>query len=1046
MSAGRTSKKDDFAVTWNKYMFANCVPEAWSSVLAHIGVRSWHEEISNLWPRISDFPTEIWDALSRAVIDNTIKQNLAVWNSFTRRLTISEGFFAEASGTHQKYVGALEKVQMPVVHLVRPLLNLLKARIALSGRSLHLLSPACARSFLRSRDLSRYPKEVLVTLLEYSLSDALESKSTGAARGALYQDIHSIPFWPTSDGGFVPIATLELFLPRDQGEVPLFSKAREAQTVHVDSLPATILKMLRQDIVHVSSVTTIRYRQLADLAIDWKDMYPTLGPSDVQDLVTRPGDEHSKSKLRGTWDWINARYQDERKMPSLLDCLYLLPVNGKRLRTLTPTSVDMPLLVSIKVGPIHTVLEELLLRDSNGAPPMLDIGFLSTQTAKNVRKIVKGDIRFHSAHIEDLHSFTAWLYAGRSLLAAASKTQMIVILEHLSNLIKSQKGPIDPTKKATIVKHLQGLPIFSLIIAPGKQYTTVKSSLNIDGYVVEAPQGLPVVQGIPDITFFDLSEPTERCIATFFGLIETLPLEKLMEDHLLPWVLCASDEQLSKPKRQVIDYIFSNSRTPSKAWVTNISEQPIIPLSSADEQCPRYGCLNVLIDPSSPVLAKLYFEDENVFPERRFFEAHQLTLNVCGLKQHPTWDTPLHRARHYATRNADPRGMEEKFKSLTELLVQSELKMSQSAVNEIQTLSWVPVVSAKGRLSLRPPKNCRDSRDRSLVDYVLSTPEFSVSEEWKKLFGWNKRIDMDTLLQQLDFSLLQEERGKVGAVLEYLSDHYKPAQYVDSLYTEPCILGSHGTFMPPQRVFYPGRLLATYPMAPYLDTVDDQFEKHHSNLMTALSIRDKPSLNDLLVAQEDIMTSNRGSLEEDNLKVVISLLEIATRLSSPDGFAQIKVPDTQNILRGLSEVVHGGLYSNVIPDLVYVHSSISPSLINRLQIDDHMERALQLELNIPVEDDDEYTPREQLATIISDALGRYAIRSTFNEFLANAEDCNATKISWILDPCWQGYHASERTLSKELNALQGPALFVHNDSGKFLRTFQAVKLPTTFDG
>ena len=1013
-------------------MFTRCVPEAWSSVLANVNVQSWHEKPSNLWPRINDFPTEIWDTLSRAVIDDTIERNLMVWKSSNRRLTINDGFFAEALATREEYFTALEKVQMPVVHLAQPLLSLLKARLGLVGRSLHLLSPTSARSFLRSRDISSCSQEVLSLLLEYSLSEVLSSKSTGVPRAALYKDLRSIPFWPTSDGSFAAIATSELFLPRDQDENHLFEEVREAQTIHIDSLPTAILKVLRQDIVHVSSFTNIRYRQLADLAIDWEDMYPTNGTSDMQHFVTRPGDERSESKLRNTWKWIVARYQEGKRIPTLLDGLYLLPTNGKRLRRLTPASVDMPFLVSLKESAVHTTLEELI-RDSDGVPPMLDISVFSVQTAKIVGKIMKGDSRFQSAHIEDLGSFTAWLYAGRTLLTTALDNQMTVILEHVHSLIKLQEETIDSTKKAAIAKHVQALPIFSLITASGKNYATVKSSLNMNHHIVEAPQDLPLAHGIPNISFFDLSNPIEKFITTFFGLIETLSLEKLMKDHLLPWVLCATDERLTQSKREVIDYIFSNSQSASKAWVATISEQPIIPLPFADGQIHRYGCLSTLIDPSSFVLGKLYFEDEEIFPEQRFFENHRLTLSVCGLKYHPTWDLPLHRARHYATYNANPRAIVGKLRLLTELPVQNDLRMSQRAVNEIQTLSWVPATSPNGGLTLKSPMECRDYRDRFLVDHVLSIPTSSISDEWRKLLGWNKPIDINTLLQQLDFSLAQKERDKVGAVLRYLFNTYKPTQYIDSLCTKPCVLGSNGMFLLPEQVFLPGRLLATFPMAPYLDKVDDQFRRDHSNLITILNVRNEPSCKDLLEIQRQIMASNPESLEEDNLKVVISLLEIATRLPDPDRLAHVKVPDTEAVLRSLSEVVHGDQYTNVIPDFIYIHSSISPALIKRLEIDDCRERAVQLEVHIPDDNDDEYTPREQLATTISDALGRYSIRSTFNEFLANAEDCNATKISWILDPCSLGRHGSGQTFSKELRALQGPALFVHNDSGKFIR-------------
>lgn len=75
-----------------------------------------------------------------------------------------------------------------------------------------------------------------------------------------------------------------------------------------------------------------------------------------------------------------------------------------------------------------------------------------------------------------------------------------------------------------------------------------------------------------------------------------------------------------------------------------------------------------------------------------------------------------------------------------------------------------------------------------------------------------------------------------------------------------------------------------------------------------------------------------------------------------------------------------------------------------------------------------FEQEEDILTVISDTLQRYPIKSTFKEYLANAEDSGgATKISWLLD---RTQHPSRELISQELAECQGPALACFNDGGK----------------
>lgn len=279
----------------------------------------------------------------------------------------------------------------------------------------------------------------------------------------------------------------------------------------------------------------------------------------------------------------------------------------------------------------------------------------------------------------------------------------------------------------------------------------------------------------------------------------------------------------------------------------------------------------------------------------------------------------------------------------------------------------------------------------------------------------------DVLFEQLDRCLEGREHEKVKNILANIK-----VEDLADLGSKPCILGCHRSYMAPNRVFMTGSVLKMYSLAPFLDEVDDDFAREHANLLTALDIRPHPSIEDLQYVQNGLDVSNGGQLSENDLSMAITTLEVATRLKYPS--FNFLIPDRTSTMRALPEIVHG--YPNIncgIANLNFTHTRISEDLITRLEVEDSFAYATRRDIKLEDEEDDEFTPREKLSTVIADTLGRYPIDTTFNEFLANADDAEATKISWTIDKCDEGLHSSQSLLTRELAAFQGPALFAYND-------------------
>ena len=225
-----------------------------------------------------------------------------------------------------------------------------------------------------------------------------------------------------------------------------------------------------------------------------------------------------------------------------------------------------------------------------------------------------------------------------------------------------------------------------------------------------------------------------------------------------------------------------------------------------------------------------------------------------------------------------------------------------------------------------------------------------------------------------------------------------------------------------------------------MDRIDTHFFECHKDLLEKLGIQPEPSLNRLLEIQAQCLAQVRDILTDDQLHFSISLLEVAVRISSkPDELSKLMVPDASSKLRLLTDIVCGDRdVSGEMAKFNFTHPALSEALVRRLRIENCFEAAMRLEIEINDHDDDEYEPKEDLCTTITDTLSRYPVDASFNEYLANADDANASSISWILDQSGPVY-PTKSLLTKDLAQFQGSSLLVHNDGIFEQKDFEGFK-------
>lgn len=179
----------------------------------------------------------------------------------------------------------------------------------------------------------------------------------------------------------------------------------------------------------------------------------------------------------------------------------------------------------------------------------------------------------------------------------------------------------------------------------------------------------------------------------------------------------------------------------------------------------------------------------------------------------------------------------------------------------------------------------------------------------------------------------------------------------------------------------------------------------------------------------------KGVLTETDLEAALFIVKEVGRRFSEEELGDFKAPDNSGCLRLLKYLTAGDPGPEAYKDITtsdsvdqaeraILHPGVPEVTIKQLRLPTFHARLLEF-LNDPDFEDD-FSQRESSVTMIKDTLNRYTPSSTFNEYLANAEDCgSAKKISWILDHTES--YGGTRLLVDKLQEVQGPALFCYND-------------------
>ena len=628
---------------------------------------------------------------------------------------------------------ALASVELPAVYLDESFLAKVKRIAKELDLTLKVVTPQAIRAFLRSEAAKPITHKAACSIANFCLQDAMGSGTSDAVIEAECKDLHGIQCFETRSGRLSD--ALKLFLPRDRSEMVLFSGSRDSVTVDLQKLSPETESFLQRRIGH----TTLERRTLRDLPVDWPTLYPSTqaAPADSPGhYLHRPLEKDAL--LRGIWFWLRKRYHEEwQSIPLTLYSLWLVPLKKDgQIRKLASEKALPPVLV-LQQDNLDQLLIDIANRSSPSTAMILDDAILGTDEVQFIGNVFSKELNCQLTTPKEI-DFVRWLVAVRQTLCTITKDDRAALLEHLDSLVHEHRFLKDILD--ALRPKISQLPLFSLrkCAAPytAKDSDTAPSSLDRGIKLFLLPQDLPF---LPDenagVAFVDPITPHEESIIKRLGLAVGVSDEQLLRDHLLPWVLSASEEAFASVKMALLHWLFERSKSPDESWANYLRDLPIIPLPTRDKSGrTQYGRLVDLVAPDSPH-AILYLDDEAVFPDAEFYTRHRQAFKACGIGLGFNPGTIQDRANVYSRYCGPMAVLDEKVKYLTSLPLGKSVLLSSESLHEIQNLRWLPGHSTEGAPTLLPPIACRGPSNFALMDHVWGKVDLWVRADFEKLFG-----------------------------------------------------------------------------------------------------------------------------------------------------------------------------------------------------------------------------------------------------------------------------------------------------------------------
>jgi sacsin len=972
------------------------IPKAWAKLLSKLALAHPEKPHFHLWPTKSSSPLEMWHGMCPAVLAHVFHSNLPVWFTDVGYVTLQDGLLASdqiSSAQKQMFHEAKISVVLVAEYLYTEACQLMEG----SG----LRPTTLCKHLRRAGSIENLSDQSRLVLLEFLLP------------GMDFTEFDDFAIFPFQDGTFRSLKPSPVFLHRDGSEQIVFGRQQE-RTIDKNQLTKAAARLFHEKVKKDNR--TVRYRTTEDL----RDYYLEHIFHGLDDIVVL-GDREMQL-LDKIWKWI-FKYGEADLNLAALGSLWLVPLRDGSVRKLIP--LDSANFVTwFRPGQTKDISIKLSASGPGTAPKVLAEHVLSDEV---MLQLLHAAEKEPSLRVEDgniLVNFLDFLVQGRSIVQAAAGRVTRSILDALRKLYLAESRGI--TKLAC--EKFKNLCLFNTVEWPtdtmGLSVRTQKTNLTDDSNFIGLGKLVPIPPN-SNYVFLNATEEVERTLLEGLGLLRCLNEVQILEEIVIPALKDGRYDKLNPKLRcEAMNVLFQNYYHLSASAQACLSGLPVVPMKrQKGESAASFGPPLDVLDPQKPELANLYFDNEIRYPEEQFYDRFRDLLARCGMIQFLSERVVLDRIQIYQKTGIEFDAVAARVQTLLEIQFRRDAVQPDDFTDTVRYDRWLPVKAAKNSTSFTNAEECRDICDQSVVGHVWHVLPFQVEQSWKSVFGWNDYIDVNVLMTQMVRAIAASDLPSVDQTLVYLHRHHTFESYACRLLDLNFVRSASGDLVSSAVVCRGG----AERLGPYLHVVEPRFWDDHSQLMELAAVPELPNQEHLKKVQSALQVQE--FLNEEDLDVATELARIwgARFCDSVDG---LRLPTIGCVLGDIGDLSYNDVPWSPVEDHIILHPKIPQTIAAQLKIPLRSELLRNGALGIRDADDDEFDQREEVVDGIRDTLDRYTRESTFHEYIANSDDCgSASDVNFLFDG---RTYSTKKVLTKELEALQGPSLFIHNNGGQLI--------------
>lgn len=761
-------------------------------------------------------------------------------------------------------------------------------------------------------------------------------------------------------------------------------------TIDCSRLSPGTVSRFTQDMDLIRRSSNIGYWDLCGARLNCELMFSREIGESKASAVALPG---FAQWLNRFWSWVISIAQQSPQELDTLNELWLVPLTED----------------------LCGKLKDRLYLNISGSGPIANLFRSTTHSHPIIRRLYSGSgispevtVFLNSKEIimdcDEISALLRWLRLVPDFFDTIEDSHRIKLIECIGDLAKRCGNDFLP--------RIWSLPLFRLAHGSRKWIRLDDKSVSYVAISISS-DSLPTLH-MKNTVFIERDFMPEVLLQ---GCVDIPPPYALLEKYIMPGILNPiSGESRTTLSKHILR--FENVQLLSAQAKKLLSNTDFIPTGNAHV----LRCPSEVVDPQAGV-AKLYFDNENVFPVPEYSTQFSPGLKMLGMITKTSPRVVLERLEHYSKSQKRVPEILAKVKCLLE-----NAPTPPTMNDEDLELRWIPASSPGEGLRLCSPTQCRHKSQELYFKYSMPLTDLDINTAWKQTLKWFQTPKQLHVLKQLDEAVKRRDNEVLSTLLN--SSLLASPSISKELDSRAWIPGTSGGFYRRNDIFQ-----TQAGFHPYTDTI----APHYSHMFGSgkgykFEIEESPSFHKLRELH-DVLVS-KGTLGEADLDVFVLLLNAFAKRFPRDDLTALSAPDESGFLRRLTEITAGDGGSPrddpLMKDLVFVHPKISPKITKCLKIPTIQERFL--EKKVGPEFIQGFEQEQDLQSLISDTLQRYPLESTFSEYLANAEDSGAaSKICWVADETDR--YPGKELITAELSECQGPALFCYNDGGRLEKKY-----------